>query len=422
MGGYVLIIKREDFSMMNPVFKSRVLGIDRLASAVQELSLSKDIPSVMHVVRTVARELTGADGATFVLKDNNMCYYADEDAVSPLWKGSRFPMENCISGWVMNNRKPAVVPDIYRDDRIPCDAYRPTFVKSLAVVPIRTLDPIGAIGNYWARIHLPTEEEVSLLQALADITAVSIENINIRNRLQERLNERELMLEQLEKQKNQLEEFTQIVSHNLRAPLSNLILLSDMVESSVNMDKKLRLLKKQNQIVTALNNTFEQLVIAGQVKSDFKAEREYIDLENGFLNILGMLQGEILESNISVTFDFASAKSVYYPVKYFDSIFLNLVSNAIRYRAGDRTPEIKIRSWKRDDWTFVEVEDNGLGIDLKQHKNNLFKLHKTFHGHPKANGYGLYITKTQVEAMGGAITVESTVGKGSKFIVQLSRQ
>ncbi len=407
--------------MINSIVKNSVFGIDKLASAVQELSLSKDIESVIQIVRSIARELTGADGATFVLKENNTCYYVDEDAIGPLWKGSRFPMESCISGWVMKNRKPAVIEDIYQDNRIPHDAYRPTFVKSLAMVPIRTLDPIGAIGNYWAQYHLPTEEEVSLLQALADITSVSIENINIRNRLQEKLSERELMLSQLEKQKDQLEEFTQIVSHNLRAPLANLTLLSDMVESSEDIDKKLRLLKKQNQIVTSLHNTFEQLVVAGQVKTDFKTEKEYIDIENGFLSILRMLQGEILESNISVSYDFSSAKSVYYPRKYFDSIFLNLLSNAIRYRATDRVPEIIIRSRKNEDWTFIEVEDNGLGIDLNQHGRNIFKLHKTFHGHPKANGYGLFITRTQVEAMGGSISVESTVGKGSKFIVQLTR-
>ncbi len=418
--GFGVIISKESF-MISSVVKTSVPGIDKLAGAVQKLSLSNDIDSIIKVVRSIARELTGADGATFVLRDNNMCYYADEDAISPLWKGSRFPMEKCISGWVMKNRKPAVIPDIYKDVRIPQDVYRPTFVKSLAIVPIRTLEPIGAIGNYWAEFHLPTEEEVSLLQALADITSVSIENINIRNRLQEKLNEREQMLSQLEKQKEQLEEFAQIVSHNLRAPLSNLILLSDMVETSEEMDKKLRLLKKQNQIVNSLHNTFEQLVVASQVKTDFKAEREYIDLEEAVLNILVMLQGEILSAKISVSCDFSLAKSVYYPGKYFDSILLNLISNAIRYRATDRTPEIKIRSWKKDDWTVIEVEDNGLGIDLSQHSKNIFKLHKTFHGHPMAKGYGLFITRTQVEAMGGTINVESTVGKGSKFTVQLTR-
>jgi signal transduction histidine kinase len=393
--------------------------MERLVDTVQELSLATNIESVMKIVRTVARELTGADGATFVLRDGNMCYYADEDAISPLWKGSRFPMKICISGWVMQNKKPAIIPDIYKDERIPFDAYRPTFVKSLAMVPIRTMDPIGAIGNYWASIHLPTTEEMGLLQALADITAVSIENINTRDQLEEKIKERELMLSQLEKQKSQLEEFTQIISHNLRAPLSNLLLLSDMITRSSSVDDKLKYIALQKQVVDSLHGTFDELVDAAQVKADFNAECEYIDLEENLLKLTGLLQGEIAKSGATITYDFSMAKSVYYPGKYFDSIVLNLLSNAIKYRSPERIPEIHVKSRKSDDWTYLEIQDNGLGIDLKQHGDNIFRLHKTFHDHPQAKGFGLFITKTQVEAMGGTISVESTVNKGSKFIVQL---
>jgi response regulator RpfG family c-di-GMP phosphodiesterase len=85
----------------------------------------------------------------------------------------------------MLNRRPAVIEDIYADERIPHDAYRPTFVKSLAMVPIRTLDPVGAIGNYWATRHQPSEQEVELLQALADSTAVAIENVRAYQELEE---------------------------------------------------------------------------------------------------------------------------------------------------------------------------------------------------------------------------------------------
>ena len=175
-------------------------SLQRLVTTVQELSLARDITTVMTIVRKVARELTGADGATFVLRDRlnegEFCYYADEDAIGPLWKGSRFPIEACISGHAMINRKPIVIEDIYTDDRIPIAAYEVTFVKSLAMVPIRTIDPVGAIGNYWAHQHLATEEEVSLLQSLADITAVTIENIKVYDELEQRVKQRTLELEE----------------------------------------------------------------------------------------------------------------------------------------------------------------------------------------------------------------------------------
>src|SRR5215469_3394775 len=117
------------------------LAADRLIRAVQDLALAKDLGSVTAIVRRAARELTGADGASFVLREGDMCYYADEEAIAPLWKGQRFPMSACISGWAMLHRQPVVIADIYTDARIPAAAYQPTFVKSLVMVPIRTAAP-----------------------------------------------------------------------------------------------------------------------------------------------------------------------------------------------------------------------------------------------------------------------------------------
>lgn len=162
-------------------------AMEQLVEVVQRLSLARDLQAVMDIVRRAARQLTGADGASFVLRDGDKCFYAEEDAISPLWKGQRFPINTCISGWAMLNRRPAVIEDIYADSRIPADAYRPTFVHSLAMVPIRTLDPIGAIGNYWAAHYRPTSEQIKVLQALADTTAVALENVRIYEELDQRV-------------------------------------------------------------------------------------------------------------------------------------------------------------------------------------------------------------------------------------------
>ncbi|MBA4789761.1 MAG: sensor domain-containing diguanylate cyclase [Rhizobiales bacterium] len=153
-----------------------------LLAAVQNLSFAGSLEEIQAIVRSTARELTGCDGATFVLNDRDgaHCYYADEDAIAPLWKGRRFPQEICISGWAMRHKAPVVIPDIYADDRIPAEAYRPTFVKSLVMVPIRTRDPVGAIGNYWATRHEASAQEVQLLQALADATSLAMETVRVR--------------------------------------------------------------------------------------------------------------------------------------------------------------------------------------------------------------------------------------------------
>ena len=167
----------------------------RLVSAVQELSLVRTLGEIQVIVRRAARELTGADGATFVLRDSGCCFYADEDAISPLWKGKRFPMSACISGWTMMNRRSVIIEDIYADSRIPAEAYRPTFVQSLLMVPIRTEAPIGAIGNYWATSHRATPEEADLLQPLANTTSVAMENVRVYEELEQRVKDRTVQLE-----------------------------------------------------------------------------------------------------------------------------------------------------------------------------------------------------------------------------------
>ena len=159
--------------------------VGELISAIQQLSLVRSLPEVQWVARRAARRLTGADGATFVLRDRDECFYADEDATSPLWKGKSFPIDHCASGWAMLNREPAIVPDIYADERAQDEASQSTFVRSLLMVPIRRHDPIGALGICWAETHRATEREVQLLQALADSTAVAMENVRAYTELED---------------------------------------------------------------------------------------------------------------------------------------------------------------------------------------------------------------------------------------------
>src|ERR1700741_3323086 len=116
-----------------------------LLSVVQRLSFARSLAEVTGIVGTAARRLTGADGATFVLREGASCFYADEDAIAPLWKGRRFPLDQCISGWVMTHAVPAAIRDVHADPRILRDVYRATFVKSLLMVPVRPPQAPAAI-------------------------------------------------------------------------------------------------------------------------------------------------------------------------------------------------------------------------------------------------------------------------------------
>lgn len=153
--------------------------IELLTATVQKLSRAHSYSAVQDIVKYVARRLVDADGATFVLRDGGFCHYLDEDAVAPLWKGRRFPLDECVSGWVMQHAESIVIPDIYSDERVPSAVYRPTFVKSLAMAPIGTSEAIGAIGVYWAEQRELAAHELGLLEALANSTAVALENIRL---------------------------------------------------------------------------------------------------------------------------------------------------------------------------------------------------------------------------------------------------
>ncbi|HAS12953.1 MAG TPA: hypothetical protein DCS55_20965 [Acidimicrobiaceae bacterium] len=145
-----------------------------LARVTAELESARDLEDVQRIVSTGARRLVAADGAAFVLRDGDKCAYLDEDAIAPLWKGRRFPMDACVSGWVMHEQRPAIVADVFADDRIPQEIYRPTFVRSAAVVPIRPGAPVGAIAVYWGRLHVADTHEIDSLQSLAECAAAAM--------------------------------------------------------------------------------------------------------------------------------------------------------------------------------------------------------------------------------------------------------
>ncbi|HEY1612325.1 MAG TPA: ATP-binding protein [Rhizomicrobium sp.] len=160
-------------------------GWQHLVDAVERLAAAEKLTDVIAIVRESARAISGADGVTFVMRDRESCHYVDENAIGPLWKGQRFPLTACISGWCMLNDRSAIIPDIYVDARIPHDAYRPTFVKSLIMVPVRAPEPIAAIGSYWSSPRDFLDSEVALIEALARAASTAIAACHMRAQIRE---------------------------------------------------------------------------------------------------------------------------------------------------------------------------------------------------------------------------------------------
>ena len=140
------------------------------------LEAARSQDEIIAIVRTSARNVISADGVTFVLPEYSHCHYVEEDAIAPLWKGQRFPMTSCISGWAMLNARTAVIENVFVDPRIPYDAYLPTFVKSLIMTPVGEKH-VAAMGAYWSQTRKFTAEEVATVENFAAIVGETLSGL-----------------------------------------------------------------------------------------------------------------------------------------------------------------------------------------------------------------------------------------------------
>ena len=401
-----------------------------LISVLQKLAFARDLAQIRQIVCSAARELTGADGATFVLREADQCYYADEDAIAPLWKGMRFPLETCISGWVMRHRTAAVVPDIYADARIPAEAYRPTFVKSLVMVPIRSREPIGAIGNYWASPHEATDKEVRMLQALADAAALALENVRVYGELEQRVRERtreleaareaaQQALERAERAHRAKSRFLATASHDLRQPLQSLSLLNGSLRRMVRDPNVLEALAQQELAIGAASRLVNTLLDISKLESgavrpqitDFALAELLEELRREFA---GLAQAKGLQFNVEP----CDARLRSDPT-LLGQILRNLLANAIKYT---RQGYVALRCAARPGGLGLQVLDTGIGIPA-DHLAHIFDEFYQVTGPQSRSregfGLGLSIVERLVKLLDLKLEVSSEPGRGSEFTLAL---
>ncbi|OAB81440.1 hypothetical protein ULVI_01050 [Cochleicola gelatinilyticus] len=226
-----------------------------------------------------------------------------------------------------------------------------------------------------------------------------------------------VLTQHLSGQNKQLEDFAHISSHNLRSPVSNLNALLHLYRISETEEEREELFEKFETVISHLTTTLNTLIEALKTKKECEKELEILEFDHILRKTKEIISQKISGTNAIITSDFSKTPKIKYDKTYLESIFLNLVSNAVKYRSPNRAPEVHIKTEIIDGKIKLTFQDNGLGIDLKKHGHKLFGLNKTFHRHPEAKGVGLYLTKVQIESMGGKIYATSEVNKGSVFTV-----
>lgn len=226
-------------------------------------------------------------------------------------------------------------------------------------------------------------------------------------------------LEIVNEQNTRLFNFAHIVSHNLRSHAGNLEMMLQLMKDAQTEEEKEVFYNHLHSISSHLSDTILHLNEVVTIQTNINQQREDIHLHKYVTDTLGVLAADIERTGAKIENTVPNGAIINYNKAYIESILLNLLSNALKYRASDRDPVVKISLEEVGGRSVFSVSDNGKGIDLEKHGKKLFGMYKTFHGNEDARGIGLFITKNQIEAMGGKIEVDSELNKGTTFTITL---
>ncbi|MFD2164390.1 ATP-binding protein [Paradesertivirga mongoliensis] len=280
----------------------------------------------------------------------------------------------------------------------------------------RRIQVFTVISN-WILLIIVISALINIIQSREKIEKLFKEVGQKNKQLEAQKVELQTLSQDLIKQNTELERFAYVASHDLRSPGVNLIALLQLYDDAEDVNEKESLIKIIKEVADNLIVKLDDLIDLLRNKHESFAIHEKLSFMQVFTTVEKNLTADIKRTKAKIQFDFSEVPVIHYPKSYLESIMQNLLSNAIKYRHPERQPEIFIRTFEKNQKTFLEVRDNGRGIDLKQHGKNLFGIYKTFHDIKDSKGVGLYITKAQIIAMGGTIDVESQPNKGSTFTV-----
>jgi signal transduction histidine kinase len=253
------------------------------------------------------------------------------------------------------------------------------------------------------QIHLKSEEVQQQNQLLAEEVIERTQELSQTN-------------EELAENNRQLEQYSFITAHNLRAPVARILGLGNLLEmNDIKTEEKIYLASKIVENTKQLDEIIKDLNLIFEIKRKDSLPFSHIFLPQVITKVKELLNKELYEADGNLISLLQKEKYIYGFTPYVESIFYNLINNAIKYKYPFRRLLITISSEKIGKHTRVSIQDNGTGIDLEQHKDKIFNMYKRFHLQVEGKGMGLFLVKTQIESLGGRIEVESTPQQGTTF-------
>ncbi len=403
------------FPQLNPLVMALSDNSQRLIKTIQKLSVAPSLEKIMALLNSEARALVGADGASFVIREGGFCFYADEDAIGPLWKGKRFPIETCVSGWAMAHKQVVVIEDIFTDPRVPVDLYEPTFARSLVMTPIGIENPLGALGIYWAKPYRATEEQLELLMALANSTSVALNNLTLIQEL-----EREKL--KLENTNRELQRIAWATSHHLQEPLRHLSmyfqLLDRQCKTKLNSQESSYIDQGIKEVAKLQN--LSQSVLAFSRLEEKPLKLASLSSESLLLEVKEDLRLIISETNTEI--ETAPLPEITADKVLLKKVFTVLLLNAIQFKSSEKNPRVSVTSKSEGPEIIFCIEDKGVGIGSEYHEKIFQLFSKTQPGVQEAeSGMGLAFAKKIIELHHGRLWVESAPSQGSRFFFSLPR-
>ncbi|SHG22144.1 PAS domain S-box-containing protein [Flavobacterium segetis] len=221
--------------------------------------------------------------------------------------------------------------------------------------------------------------------------------------------------ELVSEQNKRLLNFSYIVSHNLRSHTSNIASIVELIESSKSEHEREEMIQLLKTVSNSLTETMLHLNEVINIRTNINLSSEPLYLFQYINVVINVLCKQIHSNNVEIINKIPENCVINYNPAYLESVLYNIISNSIRYRHPSRKPVICLSLSYEDNFKILKISDNGIGIDLVKNADKIFGMYKTFTNHVDSKGIGLFITKNQIDAMGGSITVESEPDIGTTF-------